>query len=47
MPIDFETFFHAATSNTPCGYQRRLAGGVCESRLIDIPTDPDKTAAQV
>ncbi len=44
---DFPTFFKAATSNAPYDYQSRLADGLCESRLINIPTGLGKTAAVV
>lgn len=49
--MNFDTFFQAATQNSPYGYQQRLAGGdsgrPCESLLIDVPTGLGKTAAVV
>jgi CRISPR-associated endonuclease/helicase Cas3 len=47
----FDVFFQTATSNSPYGYQVRLAGGdkgqSCKSQLISIPTGLGKTAAAV
>ena len=49
--MTFESFFQAATGNTPYDYQSRLAGNDsgtdCESKLINIPTGLGKTAAVV
>ena len=53
MPLTFDDFFATATTpssearRSPYDYQRRLAEGACESRLIDIPTGLGKTAAVV
>lgn len=50
-PLEFNTFFRAATGNTPYDYQSRLAGNdsdtACRSQLINIPTGLGKTAAVV
>lgn len=44
--MKFEEFFCKATGNpSPYDYQRRLAEGACESRLISVPTGLGKTAA--
>lgn len=43
----FDGFFKQATGNLPYDYQRRLAEGRPESRLIQIPTGLGKTAAVV
>src|SRR6266478_632960 len=49
--MNFHEFFKAATGYEPYDYQFRIAGGdagcKCESRLINIPTGLDKTAAMV
>jgi len=49
--MTFGQFFEAATGHAPFDYQRRLAegdaGGMCKSRLINIPTGLGKTAAVV
>ncbi len=50
--LSFDEFFWKATGHKPpYDYQCRLAGqgrgGVCESRLINIPTGLGKTAAVV
>jgi ERCC4-related helicase len=36
--MNFSDCFHQATGNSPYDYQRRLAEGRCEARLINIPT---------
>jgi CRISPR-associated endonuclease/helicase Cas3 len=45
----FKTFFAAAFDDhrEPYAYQCRLAESPCESRLINIPTDMGKTAADI
>ena len=45
--VSFPNSFQQATGNPPYDYQRRLAEGPCESRLINIPTGLGKTAAVV
>ncbi len=49
--LRFDTFFQAATRNTPYEYQCRLAGSdsstPCHSQLINVPTGLGKTAAVV
>ena len=55
MSQSFDEFFHRATGNAPCAYQRRLAGATegptpsgpspCRSQLINIPTGLGKTTA--
>jgi CRISPR-associated endonuclease/helicase Cas3 len=44
--MNFDAFFTQATGKPePYDYQRRLAEGACESRLISVPTGLGKTAA--
>ncbi len=44
--MTFDAFFCKATGNSsPYDYQRRLAEGGCDSRLISVPTGLGKTAA--
>jgi hypothetical protein len=46
--LQFDTFFHSATGNSPYDYQSRLTGNdsgtACDSQLINIPTGLGKTA---
>jgi CRISPR-associated endonuclease/helicase Cas3 len=44
--MNFDAFFTQATGKPePYDYQRRLAEGACESRLVSVPTGLGKTAA--